>query len=264
MLYKDHRDKEQDVFSPLSVLLPLDHLLFSSTLSSCYILSSFPPYNIFLSLSVWACRSMSQDSLQALADSFVYRGAERRWKSLCVCVCGKFSVVSVCLLAPAINWHSSTSYCVCLSFICLCALLLSSAASMFIRCVCVRACMLCLNKVTFRNVDTCLHTRQVWLVLDCVCRCVYNLWSAWRCVCVCMCWVMAGSLWCGAAAACQGIQPGLEEMHHHQSGMHFLSAAVLNWYRHTWILDPEQSGGGEMQHFCPTGKEDLHRSAFEC
>lgn len=50
--------------------------------------------------------------------------------------------------------------------------------------VCVRACTLCLNKVTFRNVDTCLHTCQVRLVLDCVFRCVYNLWSALRCVCL--------------------------------------------------------------------------------
>lgn len=50
---------------------------------------SFPPrfLPITSAFCCWVCRGMSQDSLWAPTDSFVYCVAEWRWKSLCVRVC---------------------------------------------------------------------------------------------------------------------------------------------------------------------------------
>lgn len=44
-------------------------------------------------------------------------------------------------------------------------------------------------------------------------------------------------------------------MHHHHSGMLFLSVAVLNWCRHTWILHPEDRGGGTGSFLCPADQD---------
>lgn len=111
---KDHKDKEEDVFTPLWVFHFLfDHLLLSYTHSSFYTLSSLLSPR-FLPVTSSFCGLVCE-----CAGAWVRILCKRRLTHLFIVALNGDERACVCVrvrsLAQNINWHSSTSYCVCLS-----------------------------------------------------------------------------------------------------------------------------------------------------
>lgn len=168
-LWKDHWDIKEDVFTPfwafyflfVYLALPLHPLALLYPLFPPFHLL-IPPCNIVVpSLGGWLCRSMSQDSLQAATDSFVYRGAKWKWKSLCVSAC-------VVNLPWQMRLASSEDE----------LTLVHTLKSVFVFSHSLPAGSLGICNVTFRNVNACTqtHTRRLWSVQGC--WCVYTSCSA--------------------------------------------------------------------------------------